>query len=216
MDNGCGIPQNEIPKLFQMFEQSSLHSRLVSGGTGLGLWICKQLCKKMGGDIAIYSKIKCGTSFVFYLPVSRVETRRMNSIGGSSSQKKVLVVDDFPTNRYLHKMLLEQQGVQVTTAEDGQEALLKCQAHANDPYTFVLMDVQMPVMDGFTAAKKLREWEAQNHKKQIPIYFLTGEYFNEEDVLTRFRSLGGSSSQIKCLKKPLDASMLTKIVSEFR
>jgi len=145
-----------------------------------------------------------------------VETRRIKNLGSKGSQRKVLVVDDFATNRYLHKTLLEQQGVQVTTAEDGQEALKKCQARGDDAYTFILMDVQMPVMDGFTAAKKLREWEVQNNKRQTPIYFLTGEYFNEEDVLTRFRNIGGPSSQIKCLKKPLDASVLTKIVSEFR
>jgi len=218
LDTGCGILEEELPKLFQMFEQSSQHSRTVSGGTGLGLWICKQLCQKMNGDIAIYSKITQGTSFVLYLPVGKSQVECSRGINPHRQQIKVLVVDDFPTNRYLHKMLLEQQGVQVTTAEDGREALQKCQARADDPFTFIMMDVQMPMMDGFTATKKLREWEADNRKPQTPIYFVTGEYFNEEDVLRRFRDAGGSSNNenIKCLKKPLDAEVLTNIINEFR
>jgi CheY-like chemotaxis protein len=219
IDTGCGISANEIPKLFGMFEQATEHTRSVHGGSGLGLWICKQICQRMNGDITLYSEVNKGSSFVFYIPV---ETRPRDQLGSMPSMNnerlKALVVDDFPTNRYLHKLLLEQQGVQVTLASDGREAVekYKGQKAGEDVFRFILMDVNMPGMDGFAAAKRIREFEIEIGKKMTDIYFVTGEYFNEEDVLTRFKNVGGTRSGIKYLNKPLDTEALRKLIINYK
>jgi len=216
VDTGSGIAANDVPKLFGMFEQASEHSRNVHGGSGLGLWICKQICQKMNGDIALESEVGKGTSFVFYIPIHNKQESSPALAAPVQGMKKLkaLVVDDFLTNRYIHQLLLEQQGVQVVTAVDGKEAVEKYKA--GQEYSFILMDVNMPVMDGFTAAKRIREWETENKKKETDIYFVTGEYFDEADVLMRFKNVGGSSSGMKHLNKPLDGDTLEKIVIQYK
>jgi len=218
-DTGCGIAENQLSRLFGMFEQSREHARMASGGTGLGLWVCKQLCQKMNGDIAVYSQKDIGTSFVFYLPVQNNNVR-MTSIFRSLSPAKslrALVVDDYATNRYMHKLFLEEQGVQVSVACDGQEAVEKYKNNRENPFGLILMDVQMPVMDGFSAASRIRQWEQVKNLPKAAIYFVTGEYFSEEDVLRIFKERGGGQVQgIKCLKKPLETEIIRDIVCKLK
>jgi len=218
-DTGCGIDESDLSKLFGMFEQANQGPRPVHGGTGLGLWICKQLCHKMKGDITVYSKKDEGSSFVLYIPVDNKQvnsTMVLNKSPHSRERLRVLVVDDYSVNRYLHKLLLEQEGVQVSVACNGKEAVEKYKAHMNDPYDFIMMDVQMPVMDGFVATKLIREWEADNNKNKVDIYFVTGEYFNEEEVMAGFRHRGGLNEQIRCLRKPLGSEMIHRIVAQYK
>jgi len=218
-DTGCGIDENELSKIFGMFEQASQGTRSVHGGTGLGLWICKQLCQKMNGDITVYSKHGQGSSFVLYIPVdnNKVNSTTTQRHPGLIREKiKGLVVDDYSVNRYLHKLLLEQEGVQVTVACNGKEAVEKYKDHRNDPFDFIMMDVQMPEMDGFMAANLIREWEAENDRNKVDIYFVTGEYYNEEEVMSRFRHRGGSNDQIRCLRKPLEVEMIHKMVAQYK
>ena len=217
-DNGCGVPEDVVPRLFTMFTQS--HSVIANkhGGTGLGLWISKQLCQKMGGDIIMYSKENQGTTFVFYLPVSvgsmsEIPRQHVNS----PKQMRVLVVDDYMFNRELHKLILEREGVQVTLASDGAEAVKEYTKHPDGYFTFIMMDVQMPVMDGFTAAKKIRDFEKEKQYKHIDIYFVSGEYYDEKEVLAdlRARERISETSQMRCLKKPIDIQMVGKIVKKY-
>jgi len=210
LDTGSGISKEDIPKLFGMFEQATQGSRSVQGGTGLGLWICKQLIQKMGGEISLYSKVGEGTSFVFYIPINNDRVTRASTMSLIPRSKKIraMVVDDYSVNRYLHKLLLEQEGVVVNVAGNGQEAVEKYQNQGDNEYDFILMDVQMPIMDGFTAAKKIREWEKENKKKIADIFFITGEYFNESEIITGFKSRGGMSERIRCLRKPLDITVI--------
>jgi len=215
IDTGLGVPQENISKLFGMFEQVSKHSRSVHGGTGLGLWICKQLCQKMDGDIAIYSKENVGTSFVFYIPVNNDKVNRLQvpTNRPANGRIKALVVDDYSVNRYLHKLLLEQEGVKVDVASNGKEAVEMYRDVFRAPYNLILMDIHMPEMDGFTAAKLIREWEVRNNKRKAEIYFVTGEYFSEEEVLSKFKNLAGEHSGIKCLRKPLDVEIIRKAIA---
>jgi len=221
-DTGCGISENDLPKMFGMFEQASQGARSAHGGTGLGLWICKQLCQKMKGDITVYSKPNQGSSFVFYIPVENIRMGISNNfpiVSRSSLSKegiRALVVDDYSVNRYLHKLLLEQEGVQVSVAGDGKEALEKYKTQKDDSFDFIMMDVQMPVMDGFTSAKLIREWELEHNKRRVDIYFVTGEYFNEEEIRAGFRHRGGSSDGIRCLKKPLGVEQIHKVVKQYK
>jgi len=168
IDTGCGIAKNECSKLFGMFEQATQHSRSVHGGSGLGLWICKQLCQKMNGDITVYSESGKGSSFVFYIPIDNTQIAAHSQVLEMNTPRKnvrALVVDDFANNRYVYKLLLEQQEARVTVASGGQEAVEKYKSQGNDPYNLILMDASMPGMDGFTAAKMIREWEKKNSKK---------------------------------------------------
>jgi len=219
-DTGCGIAETDLPKLFGMFEQVAQGSRSVHGGTGLGLWISKQLCTKMGGDITVFSKLNNGTSFVLYIPVNScpVSTQVLPKNVKKNKKLKALVVDDYSVNRYTHKLLLEQQEISAVTANNGKEAVDKYIAQNEaDSYDFILMDVHMPEMDGFTAAVKIREWEKEKNKSsKVDIYFVTGEYFNEKEVMNEFKSLGGSEAGIKCVKKPIDSDTIKKILKYYK
>ena len=220
-DTGCGISKENIPKLFNMFSQADNNVSSVHGGSGLGLFICKQLIQKMGGDIALYSEVKKGTTFVFYLPVCNEVLSEGTSPRSASPREKVraLVVDDYEYNRDLHKLLLEREGVQVDLACNGREAIDKYILRGGHYYDFILMDVQMPEIDGFGAAKKIREWEAEKDQKQTKIYFLSGAYYSEEDVMNELKiknQIGKTKSfGIQCLKKPVNVDVVKKIVDKY-
>ena len=113
----------------------------------------------------------------------------------------------------MHKLLLEQEGAKVDTASNGKEALEMCKEIS---YNLILMDIHMPEMDGFTCAKLIREWEAENKKKKVDIYFVTGEYFSEEEVLSKFKGVAGEHSGVRSLRKPLDVEIIRKAIALYR
>jgi len=220
-DTGCGISEEDIPKLFAMFAQAKNgghSSRNKVGGTGLGLWICKQLCQKMNGDITVKSQVNKGTQFIFYIPVNNDKITRSLSaeIKTKSDKVRALIVDDYDFNRDLHKLLLEREGVEVTLACSGVEAIEKFMGKIEGHYDFILMDINMPEMDGFTAAKRIRELEALREKK-TDIYFLSGDYYNEDEVIAGFRASGGMSHAqgIRCMRKPIEVEMIKSVVEKY-
>ncbi len=220
-DTGRGIAPEDINKLFGMFIQ--VHGTSIAyHGTGLGLWICKQLCQKMGGDIKVYSELNKGTSFVFYVPVNN---EKMNeAIGGqfasdTRDEVNVLIADDYAHNRDLHKLLLEREGAKVSLAINGKEALQKYKERGNGYYDFILMDVQMPEMDGFTAGKEIRAWEQQNGWKRVHIYFVSGEYYNEDEVLQSLKRAQGRNvdmTGVFSLRKPIDIQIVRKVLQKYK
>ncbi len=215
-DTGCGIAKDNLPKLFEMYIQADHTISSNYGGTGLGLWICKQLCHKMQGDVAVSSQAGIGTKFVFYIPVDNV---RKSSEGVVIPDKiSVLVVDDSDFNRDLHKLLLEREGVQVTLAKNGFEAVEKYKEKGEDYFDFIFMDISMPIMDGFAATKEIRRWEAENNRKKIIIYFVSGEYFNDNEVIETLKTTGGLKdiTDIKFLRKPIEVEMVAKIVGDHK
>jgi len=221
LDTGCGISTEEVPKLFGMFSQGQNRSlTTIQTGTGLGLWICKQLSGKMGGDITVHSQVNKGTKFVFYVPINNSHILLPDLIKKSPLKDAVraLVVDDFAFNRDLHKLLLQQEGVHVTLAQDGKEALEKYKAQESDYFDFIMMDVQMPVMDGLTSAKEIRSWETKKGRKNVDIYFVSGEYFNEDDILAGFKTpdKGAEAKGLRYLRKPIDIKMLKNIVQKYK
>lgn len=219
-DNGPGIAEDHIPKLFNMFSQGDRNVGSVYGGSGLGLWICKQLCHKMGGDITLYTKLNQGTTFVFYIPINNHNLRSELSLERPilcREKVRALVVDDYAYNRDIHKLLLEREGVQVMVASDGKEALTKYTRQGDSFFDFVMMDIQMPVMDGFTAAKKIRETELENNWKATDIYFVSGEYYNEAEIMTELRDKGHMKEAVgvRCLRKPIEVEVIKQIVEKF-
>ena len=218
-DSGCGIKEENIPKLFEMFGQADHTVGSVYGGTGLGLWLCRQLSQKMGGDITLYSEFNKGTSFVLYFPVNNEQLMMPTHTKRNFAHEnlRALVVDDYGYNRDVHKLLLEKENVQVTLACNGAEAVDAYTRHDDDYYQFILMDVKMPEMDGFAAAKKIREWEAEKKRKRVDIYFVSGEYYNEEEVIREMRREGGvvEIEGIKCLRKPIDVEKIRKLLMNY-
>ena len=207
-DSGCGVSKEDKERLFGMFEQVTESSRSSEGGSGLGLWICKQLCQRMNGDITLYSEINNGSSIVFYLPIDA------NNEGISHNEKeiKALVVDDFWTDLYLEKCLLEQEGVKVVTARNGREAIEKCQQQGGGGFDLVLMDVEMGEMEGYMAAANIRKWEIKNRVKAYEMYLVAGEDATEREVKRKYGRLGGNVEEVRHLKKPLVGEEAKKIV----
>ena len=219
-DTGSGIAAEHIPKLFQMFTQAHRSVVTMHGGTGLGLWICKQLCQKMGGDIKLYSELGRGTTFVFYIAVNSDEGLAPpgREFGMPQISPNVLIVDDYAHNRELHKLLVEKEGAQAILASDGTEAVEKFKAHEEGFFSFIMMDVKMVEMSGFAAAKLIREWEGeQRREKKVDIYFVSGEYFDEEEVIRAFRAAGTTSNiaGIRCLRKPIDLEVVKATVLSY-
>ena len=129
-----------------------------------------------------------------------------------------LVVDDYVSNQKLHKLFLEKLDVNVTVASDGKEALETYIKHGGEFFDFILMDVRMPIMDGFESAKKIRAWEKQGEKKMVDIYFVSGDYFNEEQVIGDMRTQGNIDDigVVKCMQKPVDYAKLKSLTDKYK
>jgi CheY-like chemotaxis protein len=181
-DTGIGIPESEQTQIFDAFHQvdNALDKR--HGGTGLGLTISRQLCQAMGGDLGCRSQRGVGSSFeclltlpvTAHLPAEAVSDAICEAPPLARLPGSVLLVEDNPINAMVAEAAMRQLGVQVHQADDGEKALawLSC----NQP-DLILMDCQMPVMDGFEAARRVRELEAQHGLRRVPIIALTANVF---------------------------------------
>lgn len=158
-DTGIGIPPHKIPYLFEPFTQADASTTRRFGGTGLGLAICKQLATLMGGRIGAESQEGRGSLFYVDLPLPPCTPPEpqipatLDTNPAIFTNKRVLLVEDNPVNRKVAARLLEKAGLQVEFAENGLEAVQKATANT---YDLILMDCQMPVMDGYEATRLLR------------------------------------------------------------
>ncbi|MBF0628129.1 MAG: PAS domain S-box protein [Magnetococcales bacterium] len=183
-DTGMGIPPDKLAVIFDPFTQvDSSHSRKF-GGTGLGLALCRRLVERAGGHLWVESTVGAGSIFYFTMPLLAVavvdggERGRLESVAASGSVAggafggalRLLLVEDDPVNRKVSSVMLGKLGLAFDVAENGVEALEKLHAA---PFDLVLMDCQMPVMDGFTATRQWREWEAAQGARRIPIVAVT-------------------------------------------
>ena len=170
-DTGCGIPADRLPLIFNSFEQVDAGVTRRYGGTGLGLAISKRLAELMGGALTVYSQVGVGTTFELTLPSEAVaavdEMEEQAEAEADLSNLSILAVDDHPVNRKIVAMLLEPFGCRLSFAEDGAEAV----ALARDvPFDIILMDMQMPVMDGISATRAIR---VEGANRQTPVIALT-------------------------------------------
>lgn len=172
-DTGIGMTTEQMAKLFRPFHQAELATTREFGGTGLGLTICKSFAEKLGGDIQVTSEPGVGSTFRVTLPVANVAQAdsetiptgpngalqdRVESTPRLPQGTRLLVAEDGADNRRLLKFLLTKAGADVTLAENGQEALmLALDAWRSDiPFDVVMMDIQMPILDGYQATQQLR------------------------------------------------------------
>lgn len=184
-DTGIGIPLEKQDNIFDVFTQASSSTTREFGGTGLGLAITKRLVDLQGGKISVMSVLNKGTAFKFEIPIqckagdSEVADKGMfnNNIKLFSSLKghKILLVEDNIVNVMVAKQFLEQWDLEVVHSENGKEALLELEKQMFD---VILMDIQMPEMDGFTATSIIREM-SDDKKKNIPIMALTASAMTE-------------------------------------
>ncbi|RAK68989.1 PAS domain-containing hybrid sensor histidine kinase/response regulator [Phenylobacterium kunshanense] len=194
-DTGIGIPPDVLQRLFTKFEQGDASMSRRYGGTGLGLAICRDLAALMGGDIAVESTLGDGATFRLRLPLPRVRApRRMAPPAPPSATVimnpgeralRLLVAEDNPTNQAVIRAILEVVQIEPEVVADGQAAV---EAWEDGHWDLILMDVQMPRMDGVTATSMIRGREAAEGLPRTPIVALTANAM--EDQVREYRQAG--------------------------
>jgi len=170
-DTGIGIAPGRVERLFEKFVQADTSTTRRYGGTGLGLAICRQLCGAMGGTISVSSRLGEGSAFIIDLPLrpgGRVSGQVPTAPNGGVM--RILAAEDNPVNQMVLKALLAQIGLEPTFVENGAEAV---RAWEDGHWDLILMDVQMPVMDGPSATRLIRAREAALGRLPTPIVALT-------------------------------------------
>lgn len=205
-DTGIGIPDNKIEKIFENFQQASSGTSRLYGGTGLGLAIVKQLVEAQGGIIRVVSAVDKGSTFSFELSFLKTKSAAEDDpiileVDKRIKDIKVLVVEDMALNQLLMKTLLDDFGFERDIASNGKIAIEKM---ATEKYDIILMDLQMPEMNGFEATEYIRN---QLHLS-IPIIALTADVTTVD--LAKCRAVGMNDY----IAKPVDEKLLyNKIIS---
>ena len=209
-DNGIGMAPEFVEKIFDIFERERTDSTAGVQGTGLGMSIVKRLVDAMNGKIEIKSEKNKGTEISVTIPMKIVEENVANhkddEIPFDLSGKRVLLVEDNLFNREIAFELLEDRGLTVETANDGSVAIEKIKNSEAGTYDFILMDVQMPVMDGYAATQIIRNL-SDKEKANIPIIAMTANAF-EEDKKAALKV--GMNAHVS---KPIDMDVLCKIIA---
>ena len=212
-DSGIGIAEDRIAVLFDPFTQADSSTTRRFGGTGLGLAICRSLVEHMGGEIWVKSSPGLGSVFSFDIPFAiSGEQPSVVSYGNPAEllccePARILLVEDNVTNQLVAKHMLENQGHHVEVVANGTEALALLRIINFD---LVLMDCQMPVMDGFETTKRIRNGEAGERHQSIPIIAMTANAFLED----RERSL--ASGMDDHLNKPVTPEELSRAIHRCR
>ena len=201
-DTGIGISKKQMEHLFTAFEQADGSISRKYGGTGLGLAISKRIVEMMGGSIWVESELGKGSSFIFEIDAQKstavdivVRTEEIIE-SGMFAGKRVLIAEDVEINREIVLALLEDSGMDISFAADGIEAVDKFSS-APDAYELILMDIQMPRMDGYEATRRIRSSGVPNADR-IPIIAMTANVFSED--VSRCLSAGMNDH----LGKPID------------
>ncbi len=209
-DNGIGMSKEFVGHIFDMFSRE--YSSTVSGiqGTGLGMAITKNIVDMMGGDIRVESEEGKGTLFTVVLnlcitnePDKIEEKRRSYNYRG----KRVLLVEDNELNREIATTILEETGMIIDSVEDGDIAVMTIKEEPAEKYDLILMDVQMPRMDGYTATREIRAL-ADNKKSNIPIVAVTANAFEEDRKKAIESGMNGH------IIKPISIEQIAKVLDE--
>ena len=214
-DTGIGIAPQQQAQLFKPFSQLDNTSTRQYGGTGLGLSIVQKLAELMGGEVGVESEIGQGSRFWFkvLLQPACFEQAAPNQIKVEPPvfprfNGRVLIVEDNEINQLVVENQLQEFGLRCVLAENGQQALEIVQAE-HDEFDLILMDIQMPILDGYQATEQIREWEAEQQRKPIPIIALTADAFEEN------RQKGLALGMNDYLTKPLNQAKFVEVLARY-
>ncbi len=214
-DNGIGMSDEFRKKIFEAFSQEHNGSRTNYVGTGLGMAITKQFVDLMNGTIDVQSKVGEGSRFTvdleFDVDAERTSAYKNSEYGGAVNLAgiHVLLVEDNELNREIAQELLQSEGVQVTTALNGGEALEVFTSAPEGTFTLILMDIMMPVMDGYQTTRAIRSSSHPDAKK-IPIIAMTANAY-EEDVSNALAA--GMNAHVS---KPIDIEKFFSVLSKYK
>jgi signal transduction histidine kinase/ActR/RegA family two-component response regulator len=202
-DSGIGIAADRIPNLFEKFVQADSSMTRHYGGAGLGLALCQKLSKAMGGEILVESAPGVGSTFALALPlpacaVPAAEARE-EMVAAAERQVRVLAAEDNPVNQMVLRALLGQIGLEPTIVANGVEAVAAWEA---GDWDLILMDVQMPLMDGLSAAQAIRAREAELGREAVPIIAVTANAMIHQ--VASYRAAG----MTEVISKPIDVEAL--------
>ncbi len=213
-DTGIGISTEAAGHIFSAFSQASTQTSSKYGGTGLGLAIVDELAKLMGGGVSVESTVGFGSTFTLSFAARKSEQRKTSSsdhkgqkhqdtIKEAIAEKRILLVDDNPVNRQVASLLLLPYGVEIDEAENGRECLTKL---AEDDYDLILLDVQMPVMDGIETIEHIRA--STEAWRNVPVIALTADAMSGDREKYIAHGMNGYAS------KPIDVISLVKEMVE--
>ena len=208
-DTGIGIAEEKISSIFENFQQASSHTSRLYGGTGLGLAIVKQLVEPQGGSLSVTSKLNEGSEFSFILSFEKTDAEvaldaELLDLNTETKNIKVLVVEDIALNQLLMKTILDEFGFECDIAGNGKIAI---DMMIDKSYDLILMDLQMPVMNGFETTEFIRN----TMKLEIPIIALTADVTTVD--LAKCKSVGMNDY----IAKPVDERILySKMISLIR
>ena len=210
-DSGIGIDAKNLSMLFMPFEQGSGEITQKYGGTGLGLPISQNIVRLFGGEITVESQKNQGSVFSFSIwmqqieqTVDRADTSSHNT---SIAGKRILLVDDVEINRLIVTELLSESGLVIDEAENGQIALQMFEQSPHGYYDLILMDVQMPVMDGYTATQSIRVLPRPD--STLPIVALTANAFKEDEEKAAQCGMNAH------LGKPIEYEKMIDLIHDF-
>ena len=225
IDTGCGIAEENYDKIFESFEQENVDVTYKYGGTGLGLSIVKRFTQLMGGGIHVTSVQGSGSTFTVDLPFGKIKESgkptRFSDIDGRSDLardcyvidydfkgKRILLVEDNELNREIAEELIGATGASVESDEDGVQAVKKFKESAEGYYDLILMDVQMPHMDGYEATRCIRALGRSDAQK-VPIFAMTANAFAEDVQKSREAGMNAHIS------KPLNIRAVYKQMNRY-
>ncbi|WP_304192535.1 ATP-binding protein, partial [Phenylobacterium aquaticum] len=212
-DTGVGIPADRLEKLFAKFVQADSSTTRQFGGTGLGLAICRELAEAMGGSITVESREGEGSRFIVELPLPRADgelcllpdaARQDEEAAELEGEFRILAAEDNPINQLVLKTLLAQFGLTPQVVDNGELAVAAWEAEAWD---LILMDVQMPVLDGPSAARAIRQRELETGRTRTPIIALTANAMTHQVDSYRTAGMDGF------VAKPIEVRDLMEAIS---
>ena len=213
-DTGVGMKPEFLERIFKPFEQEDASTTRRFGGTGLGMAISDQMVRLMGGQIVVESQPDVGSEFTVFLslpvasaPQEEAPQKQPAQIEPVSRPMRLLMAEDNEINAMIAVEILQERGAQIEVAENGKIAEEKFAASPAGYYDAVLMDVQMPVMDGRAAARSIRAMPRPDAQR-VPIYALSADAFVEDERLSREAGMNGH------LSKPVNFDELWKILQQ--
>ncbi|MDR1778439.1 MAG: response regulator [Clostridiales Family XIII bacterium] len=218
-DNGIGISEQQKSRLFAAFQQADTGTTRQYGGTGLGLALSKRILERMGGRITLQTEEGKGSTFTFVVPFALTDACASAADGSDAacacanveadilSGKTILIAEDVEINREIVAGMLEETGVRIVEAENGEEAV-RCFTESPEDIDLIFMDIQMPVMDGYEATRAIRASDTPR-SETVPIVAMSANAFTE-DVESALAS--GMNDHVS---KPVDYALLLQVIRKY-